>query len=164
MPINAGASLCMVDNDRFMAIMNSHDKKCYLHAMNQTKLSVVIADACVNRYKNYSMYHNIYHKIITAGDLSAEWYDINKDKSMIIADYADYPKPTLQNIWYSPFNPAILYFSGYTEDVLHIASDHVDSELYVYGIDLRDRKAGYQTCKTIRLDRWKWWQHLYLRG
>ena len=49
--IGGGSSCCMVDHDRFMAIMNvDNGKKCYLHAMNETKLSIPLADACENRY------------------------------------------------------------------------------------------------------------------
>ena len=98
----------MVDNDRFMAIMNvDNGRKCHLHAMNETKLSIPLADSCENRYYDQSIYHEYYHKIITVGSKSTEWYDINKDKSMIIARYEN--KYMLSNIWYSPFEPNILY-------------------------------------------------------
>ena len=47
--IEHGASLCMVDNDRFMAVINANGKESYLYALNETKLSIRLADACEYR-------------------------------------------------------------------------------------------------------------------
>ena len=97
--IKAGASLCMIDNDRFMAIINAYDKVSYLYSMNETKVSVQLADACENRWMDHSIYHDLYHKIITVGDISAEWYDLNKDRTMLIARF-DSQYLHVKQVWY----------------------------------------------------------------
>ena len=106
--IQDSASYCMVDRDRFIAVINANKRKSYLFAMNETKLSIQIGDCCSDGFHRRSIYHDIYHKIITAGHKEFEWYDINKDQSMIFSRYSKkiaHP----ENIWYSPFNPNILY-------------------------------------------------------
>lgn len=158
--INQGASICMVDNDRFMAIMNTKGRKCELYAMNETKLGIRIADACQDRSKNYSMYHEIYHKIITVGDQTAECYDFNKDKSMIVADYSDYGLLRLGNIWYSPFNPAVLYFSDSNCSCYPFKMNQLS--LGVFSLDLRSGITNFQKAIDIPY-RWGL-HHLYLRG
>ena len=102
----------MVDNDRFMAIMNEQGKRCILYAMNETKISVPLTDTCRFHYNSCSLYHDVYHKIITMSHTTAEWYDFNKDKAMIIADYGDKDLFCMNNMWYSPFDPAVLYCSS----------------------------------------------------
>eukprot|EP01084_Bolivina_argentea_P281836 482294_1 len=98
--INNGASVCMVDNDKFIACFNATGLKSYLFALNSTKLVIPLADACVPRYRAVSMYHHIFHKIITVGVKSAECYDINKDKSMLISQYEGTAVES-SNIWCS---------------------------------------------------------------
>ena len=82
------------------------------------------------------IYHSMFHKIITVGIDSAEWYDINQDKSMIITQYKD-NKYELGNLWYSSFDPNILY------------TTNVESlDVYKMGLDLRNGEVYYEKVYT----------------
>ena len=132
--IQHGASLCMVDNDRFMAVINANGKESYLYALNETKIGIELADACEYRSRDYSLYHEYKHKIITIGSKSGEWYDLNKDKSMILTRFEpDYHYE--KNVWYSPFHPSILY-------CIHPWRSE-DNGIEILAIDLRNG----QVCK-----------------
>lgn len=147
------ASHCMVDNDRFIAVINANNKKSYLFAMNETKLSISIADCCRDGLYRKSMYHNKLHKIITIGNDSFEWYDINKDKSMIFAKHQSYNgdgncKGYVENIWYSPFNPNIIYCCAKSE--LYDCDIHeriIQGNLW--NIDVREGICREYNCHSI---------------
>eukprot|EP01084_Bolivina_argentea_P123424 218717_1 len=139
--IEAGTSVCMIDNDKYMALINANDKESYLFTMNESKSIIRIADACVVRCMGYSMYHNIYYKIATIGEYTAEWYDINKDKSMIICEYKNQPK-RINNVWYHPLDPNVLYCA---------VEYKMGQQLFTTQLDLRNGKWYRQEfCKVFK--------------
>ena len=154
---NKYGSICMVDKDRFVALINANNKKSYLISMNSTKLCIPLADSCKNRKNGVSMYHDIYHKIITIGDYTAEWYDINKDKSII---FANFKWCDAENVWYSPFNPNILY--GTTTKITK-NSYHQVLNVGLFSIDLREGTSKYHDIVKSNEDCSKWWNAIYLR-
>ncbi len=158
--IHMGASFCMVDNDRFMAIMNANGKKSYLFAMNDTKLGIPLADACENRWKSQSIYHKMHHKIITVGGSNAEWYDLNKNKAMIIARYKD-KYLNINNVWYSPFDPNVLYS---TADCSYGYYSHTQGMCLV-AIDLRSGECTKHHIEDLRKPVYNesHWHHMYMR-
>eukprot|EP01084_Bolivina_argentea_P194979 334605_1 len=86
-------SLCMVDNDRFIAILGGCDANynavscAELYAINCRK-SIPLPNmslGCSRQIK--SVYHKQFHRIIAADiNHGLEWYDINKDIWITIAD------------------------------------------------------------------------------
>ena len=120
--VEDGASFCMVDNDRFMAVINQNKRQSYLYSMDDNKLCIRLKDACAQRWMNISMYHDINHKIITAGCGGIECYDFNKDKCMMLKTYYNDPK-YFSNIWYSTLNPDVLFCC--------------DMRKWIYSFDLR---------------------------
>ena len=140
MKIEEGASICSVDNDKFIACINADGKKSYLFAMNEKKLSIRIADACKFRIDAKSMYHDSYHKIITIGKHTGEWYDINKGKSTIFADFRlHYP----QEVYYSPLDPSIIYCVS-CQQIAHGGTNFNGQDIQLLVIDLREGKSQFR--------------------
>ena len=136
--VTHSASCCMVDNNRFIAVIGANNIKSYILALNETKLAVPIADCCQIGWYRKSMYHDKLHKIITVGDKSLEWYDFNKDKSLVIKSCWEddllegYP----ENIWYSSYNPRVLYCAAKMfNDDYYIGSEYIGG---LWQIDLRE--------------------------
>ena len=87
----------------------------------------------------YSIYHDMYHKIITFGTRSAEWYDLNKDKAIVFTRFArDFHH--VKNVWYSPFNPNILYC---------IHAWELRKQYKILAIDLREGDVCYYETRAI---------------
>ncbi len=104
------------------------------------------------------MYHDLYHKIITVGKNSFEWYDINKDKSTIFAkhlpdydEYADETKGYPENVWYSPFNPSISYCACATKAGINSWDEQATSlKGNLFCIDLREGICTTYHCHTLQ--------------
>ena len=153
----AGMSSCMVDNDRFCALINVHnERKSYLYAMNETKLCIPLADCQEWRKNTMSMYHEFYHRIITIGDGSAEYYDINKDKSMV---FSRFEWENVNNVYYSPFNPNILYGTTMSGSRGRYSDK---AEFGLFQIDLRDGKTKCHNFVKASEGNTTLWSAIYL--
>ena len=153
-----GMTTCMVDNDRFCALINvNRSKKSYLYAMNETKLCIPLADCCENRENAMSLYHEFYHKIITIGDGSAEYYDINQDKSMI---FSRFDWKNVDNVYYSPFNPNILYGTTMEKTSARFSDK---AEIGLFQIDLRDGNTKSHSLIKASEGNTRLWSAVYLR-
>ena len=77
-----------MDSNRYITIGPIYGLKNIYYNMsliNKSKPEFVSKNLVLNNLRN-----DIYHKIITVDCSSAEWYDINKDKSMIISNCYDF--------------------------------------------------------------------------
>ena len=81
--------------------------------------------------------------IITIGGGSTEWYDINKDKSMMVTGYKN--KYALgYNIWYSPYDPNVIYTTNVEYRILSdVLGRKKEGHVFVMGIDLRSGELQY---------------------
>ena len=129
--VKLGVSLCMIDNERFMAMMNAKGKKSYLYAMNETKLGIRLADACEKRTYAQSLCHDDYHRIITIDNQSAEWYDLNKNKAVMLTRFVWPNFVPISDGWdFAPFDRNTLYCLSSWGDVYK-------DERKICAIDLR---------------------------
>ena len=129
---------CMVDNNRAISILGGDmfgdaSKKAELFALNCNK-SVSLRDMEIERDKALSLYSNDLHKIFIVDVLKEkkryyrnegkyywsnnrylEWYDINKDKWVLIEDHC-IDMQELSNMYISKIDPNILIFVGRKDD------------------------------------------------
>eukprot|EP01084_Bolivina_argentea_P205132 350481_1 len=100
---------CMADNDRFI-FGNKSKHKTFLYAFNSDK-SIELTETIKEKRYGCSIYHDEFHKIIYGDVKSMEWYDMNKDKWLVInVSQKESHYNSLKNIWYSPFNQNIIYW------------------------------------------------------
>lgn len=123
--------VCMVDNDRFIAMIDSQISELYaLNCHESIRISAPNQSPSIYNKAN-CVYHNKYHRIIYGNNSGIQWYDINKDKWMLIMD--KYQSQTLKmcNIWISNINKNLLF----------ITCNDKESNQYieVQRIDLRSR-------------------------
>ena len=110
----SNTSLCMVDNDRFIAILGGTLPKCAeLYALNCNK-SIRIRNMIQPMEYTKSIYHDKFHKIIVADryNKGIQLYDINKDKWDIIQLQENMDDNYINDIFICNENPNYLYMIG----------------------------------------------------
>eukprot|EP01084_Bolivina_argentea_P159892 278490_1 len=141
-------SVCMVDNDRFISIVGGMDntgnnhyetlETAELYALN-CKKSIALKNMNKKKSASSSIYHNLYHKIIVAGEKDhhgMEWFDINKDKWVTIMNTLPI---NLNNMFISNEDPNLVFIAGSCADMLGLGNVQILTEEHeLYQIDLRE--------------------------
>ena len=118
-------SLCLVDKDRFIAILGGTDEDEYLFETSKyAELYAINCDKSVAlKEMNYgyghdavSIYHNKFHKIIIAENERMEWHDINKDKWIVLSSNNGQDKGRIIDICVDDDNPNIVYITSFGRD------------------------------------------------
>eukprot|EP01084_Bolivina_argentea_P283276 485100_1 len=144
------ASVCLMDNDRFIAIMGgisenfNGSKFTELYSFNGNK-SIRLNDMKQNKTDAASIYNKKLYKIIIFGkegtynnNSSLEVYDINKDE-WILYKCLDLTTNISKQLYISKSDPNIIFFSG--------IANHFKDIAMIGRIDLRD------SMKWNRIDR-----------
>ena len=134
-------SVCMVDNDRFIAIIGAADslnsKHVELFPVDRG-VCIPVKDMNVGKSKGFSEYNSKYHNIITCGKVrlqGMEKYDIWKNEWMMLKKIL--PLERVIEMFIDDDNPNIVHMIGVT-------GHHCYDSFKGYQIDMRmDENNGW---------------------